>query len=100
MVNFLAWQFADAKLTSLHTDTLDNFCPSCNKVFVLEDRVEKLETLAAEQERTIEELSSVIARQWAEIETLSKKLDLLTKQIAVLEERTGAETPEPPPPHY
>ncbi len=87
-------------MTNLPFDTLDNFRLSCNKRIVMDERLEKLEVLVVEQERTIEEMSSVIARQWSEIEMLSKKLELLSRQYIALEERTAPETPVTKPPHY
>ena len=42
------------------------------------DRLTTLEIRAAEQEKTIEELSGQIAEQWKAIERLQKKLDALT----------------------
>ena len=42
------------------------------------DRLTTLEIRAAEQEKTIEELSGQIAEQWKAIEKLQKKLDALT----------------------
>jgi len=65
-----------------------------------QDRLEKLEILAAEQEKTIEELSDQIARQWDLIERMQKKLDLLTERFLALEERTAPEIPVTKPPHW
>ena len=48
------------------------------------DRLTQLEMLAAEQDRTIEELSGQIAAQWKEIETLRHKLDVLTRRLVEL----------------
>lgn len=65
----------------------------------LEGRVEALETLAAHQERTIEELNEVIASQWKEIELLKRRLARLDDQLREVE----AGLPAPPnqkPPHY
>lgn len=67
---------------------------------MMEDRVSKLEMLAAEQEQAIEDLSEVIARQWSEIDGLQKRLDMLTKRFAALEEQSVPETPVTRPPHY
>ena len=57
-----------------------------------EDRLEKLEILTAEQEKTIEELSDQIARQWELIERMQKKLELLTERFLALEERAAPES--------
>lgn len=65
-----------------------------------EARLTKLEMLAAEQERTIEELSGQIAEQWKEIETLRKKLDLLTSRLGEVEANTASDVPVPRPPHW
>jgi SlyX protein len=65
-----------------------------------EDRLEQLEILAAEQEKTIEELSSQLAQQWAQIERMQKKLDLLTERFLALEERTAPDIPVTKPPHW
>lgn len=65
-----------------------------------DDRIVQLETLAAEQERTIEELSSEIARQWQVIERMQKKLDVLTERFLALEEQSAPDVPVTKPPHY
>lgn len=80
--------------------TLDNFRPACNMGITMEDRIANLETLVAEQERTIEEMSDVIARQWSEIEALGRKLEVLTKRFAALEEQSAPDVPVTRPPHY
>ncbi len=65
-----------------------------------EERVAKLEMLAAEQERAIEELSAQIAEQWKTIEALRGKLDRLTERFLALEEQTAPDVPVTKPPHY
>jgi len=65
-----------------------------------QDRLEKLEILAAEQEKTIEELSEQLAQQWTLIERMQKKLDLLTERFLALEERTAPDIPVTKPPHW
>jgi SlyX protein len=65
-----------------------------------EERITQLEILAAEQEKTIGELSDQIADQWKEIEALRKKLDALTERFLVLEEQTAPEIPVTKPPHW
>lgn len=65
-----------------------------------EDRIVKLETLAAEQERTIEDLSAELARQWQVIERMQKKLDALTHRFLALEEQSAPDVPITKPPHY
>lgn len=65
-----------------------------------EERLEQLEILAAEQERTIEELSAQLADQWREMEALKKKLDALTQRFLALEEQTTPAAPATKPPHW
>ncbi|EKF44141.1 hypothetical protein NA8A_00325 [Nitratireductor indicus C115] len=65
-----------------------------------EDRMTRLEVLAAEQERTIEELSAELTRQWREMETLRQKLDRLTDRFLALEEQTAPDVPVTKPPHW
>ncbi|MBO6717713.1 MAG: SlyX family protein [Rhizobiaceae bacterium] len=65
-----------------------------------EDRIIKLEMLAAEQERTIAELSAQLTEQWATIEKMRKKLDALTERFLALEEQTLPDVPVTKPPHY
>lgn len=65
-----------------------------------EERLEKLEILAAEQEKTIEELSAQLAAQWTTIERLQKKLDSLTQRFLALEEQTAPDVPVTRPPHW
>ncbi|WP_274423586.1 SlyX family protein [Chelativorans sp. YIM 93263] len=66
----------------------------------MSDRLEKLEILTAEQEKTIEELSDQITEQWRVIDQLQKKLDSLTERFLALEEQTAPETPVTKPPHW
>lgn len=65
-----------------------------------EDRVTQLEILAAEQEKTIAELSDQVAEQWRTIERMQKKLDALTERFLALEERAAPEVPVTKPPHW
>lgn len=64
------------------------------------DRLTTLEIRAAEQERTIEELSAQIAEQWKAIEALTKKLDGLTSRFLTLEEPAGPHPEATKPPHW
>jgi SlyX protein len=64
------------------------------------DRVTTLEIRAAEQERTIEELSGQIAEQWKTIDRMQKKLDALTERFLTLEEQARPDTPVTRPPHW
>lgn len=65
-----------------------------------EERITGLEVLAAEQEKTIAELSDQIAEQWKTIEALRRKLDALADRFLVLEEQTAPDVPVTKPPHY
>ena len=65
-----------------------------------ENRLTTLEIRAAEQEKTIEELSGQLAEQWRTIERLRKKLDTLTDRFLVLEEQAAPEVPVTKPPHW
>ncbi len=64
------------------------------------DRMTRLEILAAEQEKTIEELSEQVALQWKEIEGLRKRLDVVVNRMAEVEERTAPDVPVTRPPHW
>lgn len=65
-----------------------------------DDRLTALEIRAAEQEKTIEELSDQIAEQWKVIERMQRKLDTLTDRFLSLEERTAPDVPVTKPPHW
>lgn len=64
------------------------------------DRVTTLEMRAAEQERTIEELSAQIAEQWQVIDRLRKQVDLLAERFLALEEQARPDVPVTRPPHW
>lgn len=64
------------------------------------ERLVDLEVLAAEQEKTIAELSGQITEQWKTIEELRRKLDALTDRFLTLEEQTAPEIPVTRPPHW
>ncbi len=64
------------------------------------DRLTQLEMLAAEQDRTIEELSGQVAAQWKEIEMLRKKLEVLTKRLVEVEANAAPDIPVTRPPHW
>lgn len=64
------------------------------------DRQTVLEIRAAEQERTIEELSGQIAEQWKVIERMQRKLDTLTSRFLALEEQAAPDVPITKPPHW
>jgi SlyX protein len=65
-----------------------------------DDRLTTLEMRAAEQEKTIEELSGQIAEQWKTVEALRRKLDALADRFLVLEEQTAPDVPITKPPHW
>ena len=64
------------------------------------DRLTTLEIRAAEQEKTIEELSGQIAEQWKVIERMQRKLDALGERFMALEEQSGSDVPVTKPPHW
>ncbi|BCM21610.1 SlyX family protein [Mesorhizobium sp. J8] len=65
-----------------------------------DDRLTTLEIRAAEQEKTIEELSGQIAEQWKVIERMERKLAVLTDRFLELEEQTAPDVPVTKPPHW
>lgn len=64
------------------------------------DRLTTLEIRAAEQDRTIEELSGEIAEQWKVVQALQKKLDALADRFLALEEQAAPDIPVTRPPHW
>ncbi len=64
------------------------------------DRLTKLEELAAHQAKTIEELSDQLAEQWKIVEQTRAKLDRLTERFLSLEESSLDAPPITKPPHY
>ena len=64
------------------------------------ERLTTLEIRAAEQERTIEELSGQVADQWKVIERMQKKLDALAERFLALEEQSAPDVPVTKPPHW
>lgn len=65
----------------------------------LKARLEKLETLAAQQDRVIEDLNETITSQWREIDQLKRRIAKLDDELREVE----AGLPTPPiqrPPHY
>jgi SlyX protein len=65
-----------------------------------DDPLATLEMRAAEQERTIEELSGQIAEQWKVIERMQRKLDVLTTRFLALEEHATPAPEATKPPHW
>lgn len=64
------------------------------------ERLTTLEIRAAEQEKTIEELSGQIVEQWKEIERLQKTLEALATRFMALEEQTAPDASVTRPPHW
>lgn len=64
------------------------------------DRVTTLEIRAAEQERTIEELSGQIAAQWKAIDGMQRRLEALAQRFLALEEQAAPDVPVTKPPHW
>ena len=65
-----------------------------------EQRLTKLEMLAAEQEHTIAELSAEIAKAWKTIDALDRRVEQMALRLAGVEEATAPETPVTKPPHW
>lgn len=64
------------------------------------ERIEQLEILVTEHERTIEELSNQLTEHWATIARLEKTLSALAERFLTLEEQLAPEIPVTKPPHY
>src|SRR5690606_12186681 len=82
------WQFRAA----------DEAC--AREATVTDERIVKLEMLAAEQERVVEDLSAAIAGWWREIDRLRKALEARTGELRALEARAAGDTPVTRPPHW
>lgn len=65
-----------------------------------DNRITTLEERAADQERTIEELSAQIAEQWKVIERLQARLDALTERFLAVEENAISPPEATRPPHW
>lgn len=66
-----------------------------------DDRLIRLEALAAELQRTVEDLSDVVARQEREIATLTRRIGLLMEREAEREAEGGAiPLADQRPPHW
>jgi SlyX protein len=64
-------------------------------------RVEKLETLVAFQDQTIEDLNQTVTDQWKSLELLKRELASLGAQVRDVEAHPALSVaPEAPPPHY
>src|SRR5690606_13020998 len=66
----------------------------------LTGRIERLEEVAAFQERTIDELSAALAEQWKQMQALKREIANLGAQLAEVEAANATPQREPPPPHY
>lgn len=67
----------------------------------MEDRIERLENLAALQDDTIKEMNSVIYAQQKQIDHLEKRVDTLASKLRQLIDLAGKEgIANEPPPHY
>jgi SlyX protein len=64
------------------------------------DRLTALEMRTAEQDRTVEELSTQIAEQWKVIERLRKQVEALTERFLEFEHQNASEVPVAKPPHW
>lgn len=68
---------------------------------VLATRLEALETQAAFQDQTIDDLNKTITDQWAEFDKLKRELLRLKAQLSDVQSSMDApDAGEPPPPHY
>lgn len=67
-----------------------------------DDRLERLESEVAMQERTIEKLNEVIYAQQKQIDSMEKKVEALIIVVKELKETSNSnELPrDEPPPHY
>lgn len=65
-----------------------------------EERLVRLEELAAYQTKAIEELSDQLAEQWKVMEQTRAKLDRLTERFLSLEESSLEAPAVTRPPHY
>ncbi|MGV3553552.1 SlyX family protein [Rhizobium sp.] len=65
-----------------------------------EQRIMKLEELAAHQARTIDELSTELANQWKTVDQMQKTLSRLTERFSALEEASLEAPAITKPPHY
>lgn len=64
------------------------------------ERIDRLETLVAFQDQTIDELKDALARQYRDIEALKHELRQLGAALRDVEAHPALAQKEPPPPHY
>jgi SlyX protein len=65
-----------------------------------ETRITELEMAAAEQARTIEDLSAMVAEQWKVIDAMRKKLDEMSERFQAVEETALGRPENAKPPHW
>ena len=63
-------------------------------------RITELEMAAAEQARTIDELSGMVAEQWKVIDAMRKKLDEMSERFQAVEETALGRPENVKPPHW
>lgn len=67
----------------------------------MEKRIERLESLIALQDRTLEKLSDQLFDQQKQIADLNRLVERLAKKIRTLDEEMDSSGPlDVPPPHY
>jgi SlyX protein len=67
----------------------------------MEDRLERLESLVALQDRTIEKLNDSIYEQQQQLHNVQKQLERLAGKVREMDATSDQpEGPEAPPPHY
>jgi SlyX protein len=65
----------------------------------LGDRIDGLEARLAFQDESIETLSKTVTEQWVKIDALTRQLGLLNERVREAEAQIPRPTNEPPP-HY
>jgi uncharacterized coiled-coil protein SlyX len=63
------------------------------------DPIAELERRIAEQDRVIADLNDMVVLQWRKIEAMERRLGELREEFDAAS-LSGANAPEPPPPHY
>jgi SlyX protein len=63
-------------------------------------RITELEMIAADQARTVDDLSSMIAQQWKVIEAMRKRLDEMSERFHSAEENALGRPENVKPPHW
>jgi SlyX protein len=67
----------------------------------MDDRIERLESLVALQDRTMEKLNDQLFDQQKQIEDLKRLVTRLAKKVRALDEEIDSSGPaDVPPPHY